>query len=73
MFILPTKLLDAREREIEGLMNVIDERNTTILPTLLYPDPCAVTANDFLDGDENYHHLPRCPVEALTTYFVALP
>jgi hypothetical protein len=60
-----------REREIEELIDVIDERNLKILRALLYPDPC-VTANNFLDGDESYH-LPRCPVQALATYFVAFP
>jgi hypothetical protein len=59
------KLVSRFEQDSSQLAEVIDRRNPSMLPALLWPEP--LIENSLDDGNPIRFFLPRCPVEAYTT------
>lgn len=61
---------DPENERIEPLMNAIHQRNATILPAMVFPEPLLQEIDD-LGGDMDGLHFPRCPSEAWVTLMVS--
>jgi hypothetical protein len=58
---------------LERLMDVIDRRNSSMLPALVYPEPLKNKIQSQIESDElvfNTIHFPKCPAEAYITLSV---